>query len=102
MEHLFNKNVREINAMRNDLIEAIHNFLSRVLMDTSEDKPLKCDICLEMRGTYGLSSNCMPYVTKMWQDPEEGWIQFEIDESYVRDFGDMDIEELMNIVNDFN
>ena len=101
MEHLFNKDVRELNGMRDDLIEAIHNFLSRVLMDTSEDKPLKCDICLEMRDAFGLSSNCMPYVTKMWQDPAEGWIQFEIDESYIRDFSDMDIEELMDIVNDF-
>ena len=104
MEHLMNKTLDEIKAAYNewshdedDIREMIRLYLSKRLMDTSEDNKLECDIVLETEDCCGLSSLDMPWIIAMWQHPTEGWITFLTDTRCERDFDDMDTEELIII-----
>ena len=104
-----NKTLDEINTAYNewshdedDIREMIRMYLSRLLMDTSEENKLLCEFPLDTHECCGLSSLQMPWVTAMWQDPIEGIITFIIDEKSERDFDDMDIEELMSVVDGVN
>lgn len=92
MEELFNENslnrsMEEIEQMysllchKEDFVrECIRNYVSRLLMDTSEEKHVKIEACLYEDGAFGLSSSGMPWVTQIWQHPSEGIITTEIDE----------------------
>lgn len=51
------------------LRENIRHFLSRKLMDTSEENTLKCYIPISEHN----------YIYEMWQNPSEGLIYFETD-----------------------
>lgn len=101
-----NKTFEEIESYYNDLVdmeqevrEMIRFFLSRKLMDTSEDNKLECDIALETDDCFGLSSLNLPWVTSMWQHPTEGYITFDIDDGRSeRDFDELSTEELMTII----
>ena len=91
MEELFNGNslnrsMEEIEQMysllchNEDFVrECIRNYVSRLLMDTSEEKHVKIEACLYEDGAFGLSSSGMPWVTQIWQHPSEGIITTEID-----------------------
>lgn len=79
--------------------EMIRKYLSRHLMDTDEDHPLKCEITVERDGSIGLSSLEMPVITAMYQDDmgiiwcDEDGCTFELD-SY-------SIDEQMSIIQGF-
>ncbi len=107
MEHLMNKTLDEIKTAykkfscdEDNLREMIRLRLSRMLMDTSEDNKLKCEIVLDTHECFGLSSLEMPWITSMWQEPTEGDIVFDIDDGRsVRYFDGLTTEELMLIIN---
>ena len=86
-ESSLNRSIDEIEQMYECLqhdesfIQAcIRNYVSRLLMDTSEEKHIKIEVCLEEKDTYGLPSCCMPWVTQIWQHPSEGIITTEVDD----------------------
>ena len=84
--------------IENVCIEGCRHLISRHLMDTSEDNPLECDICLDTEDAIGLSTLEMLHVEKMFQDPSEGIIYFKYRGSDdVKDIDDMQTEELIII-----
>jgi hypothetical protein len=79
--------------------ESIRKYLSRKLMYTSEDNPLKTQICLVNSEGFGLSSLNFPWIYYMYQDPVEGIIYFGFDEtdSEPVEFDEMLLEDLITI-----
>lgn len=63
------------------LKESIRKYLSKKLMDTSEDNPLKTQICLVNSEAFGLSTLNFPWIYYIYQDPVEGIIYFGFDET---------------------
>lgn len=99
-----NKSVADISLLYEDLDdkriifrEACRQFLSRFLMDTDDEHPYECDIVLEPEEAIGLSSLLMPHLVRMWQEPTEGWISFEID-GQTYDFDGIRDNELLQII----
>lgn len=76
----------------------IRQYLSRNLMDTSEDNPLECDITVETDNACGLSSLEMPRISKMYQ--ENGIIWCEVDDVWA-DLEDFSVYEQMSILESF-
>ena len=91
MEEIFtkgtsNRSIGEINAMysildkENDIIrQSIREYVSRILIDTSEEKPLEVLIILDSEDAFGISDLEKPCIISIYQVPSEGWIylQFE-------------------------
>ena len=79
--------------------ESIRKYLSRLLINTSEDNPLKCKICLTNEEGFGLSTLNYPWIYEIWQHPTEGIIYFNYDpdgEDLV-EFDHMWVEDLVTI-----
>jgi hypothetical protein len=77
----------------------IYQSVSKLLMDTSEENPLECEIVIETPEDCGLSSLLLPRVNKIWQDPEEGWIRLQYEGSDdITEFEYLDIEEKLQIL----
>ena len=79
--------------------ESIRKCLSKLLMNTSEDNPLKCKICLTNEEGFGLSTLNYPWIYEIWQHPTEGIIYFNYDpdgEELV-EFDYMLLEDLVTI-----
>ena len=74
-------------------LEQLRNEISRFLIDTSEQSPLKCNISIG--SSYGISELERPVVTDIFQIPGEGIIYFTI-EGYFKpiEFDDLDEEDL--------
>lgn len=69
---------------------------SALLMDTSEEKPLECNIPFE--DSYGLSTLELPTVVSMFQIPE-GIIYFQIEGvQYPMEFDEFSVEDLREIL----
>lgn len=79
--------------------ESIRKHLSRKLMYTSVENPLKTQICLVNSEGFGLSSLNFPWIYYMYQDPTEGIIYFGFDEtdSEPVEFDEMLLEDLITI-----
>lgn len=79
--------------------ESIRKYLSKKLMNTSVENPLKTQICLVNSEGFGLSSLNFPWVYYMYQDPVEGIIYFGFDEtdSEPVEFDEMLLEDLITI-----
>lgn len=79
--------------------ESMRKYLSKTLMDTSEQNPLQCTIVLQTSEGFGLSTLNYPWIYKMWQDPIEGIIYFSYDEesTEVVEFDEMLLEDLVII-----
>ena len=52
--------------------------LSALLADTSEDRHLRLDLCLETDEDMGLSTLQKPHMSEIWQHPTEGIITFKL------------------------
>lgn len=63
------------------LKESIRKYLSKKLMNTSKDNPLKTQICLVNSEAFGLSTLNFPWIYYIYQDPVEGIIYFGFDET---------------------
>ena len=81
------------------LKESIRKYLSKKLMNTSEDNPLKTQICLVNSEAFGLSTLNFPWIYSMYQDPVEGIIYFGFDEtdSELVEFDMMLLNDLITI-----
>ena len=55
------------------------NLLSALLMDTSEEKHMKCDIVLQTSEDCGLSELDKMHVTEIWQHQTEGIIMLMVE-----------------------
>jgi len=70
---------------------------SALLMDTSEEKPLECNI--PFGDSYGLSTLELPTVVSMFQIPTEGIIYFQIEGvQYPMEFDEFSVEDLKEIL----
>ena len=77
--------------------EQLRKKFSALLMDTSEDKPLKC--CIPFGDSYGLSTLELPTVVSMFQIPNEGIIYFQIEGvQYPMEFDEFSNAELKEIL----
>ena len=102
-----NKSVAEIKTMYHSqyqfmekmIRESIRKYLSRMLMDTSEDNPMNCIITLDCEEAFGLSTLQIPRITSMWQHPTEGLMYFvyDEDENSALEFDHMLLEDLITI-----
>lgn len=102
-----NKSVADIKQMYHSqyqfmkklLRESIRKYLSRILMDTSEDNPMNCNITLDCEEAFGLSTLQIPRITRMWQHPTEGilYFEYEEDENIIIEFDFMILEDLVII-----
>ena len=81
-----------------DLINIVRQSISRILMDTSEENPKECHITLESPEDCGLSSLQLPTIIKVWQHPSEGWITFEFIGNYRKEFEELDIYEMLQVL----
>lgn len=79
--------------------ESIRKYLSKKLMSTSVENPLKTQICLVNSEGFGLSSLNFPWIYYIYQDPVEGIIYFGFDEtdSEPVEFDEMLLEDLITI-----
>ena len=109
MEHLMNKTASEINEFYNlgmlvddDIRQMIRYYFSRHLMDTSVVNVTNVSIPFVTNDTFGLSTNDIPRITYMYQDPSEGYIVFVIENQTEIDFDDIDTNTLINIMNEFD
>lgn len=77
----------------------IYQSVSKLLINTSEENPLECEIVIETPKDCGLSSLLLPRINKIWQDPEEGWIRLQYEgNNNIIDFEYLDIEEKLQIL----
>lgn len=81
-----------------DLIDIIRQSVSKLLMDTSEENPLECNITVESLEACGLSTLQMPTIVKAWQHPTEGWITFEFRDGYTKEFEHLEMSEMLQVL----
>ena len=85
--------------LENLLKESIRHYLSRLLIETDEENPLECKICLSNTEGFGLSTLNFPWIYQIWQHPVEGIIYFSFnpDGSEAVEFDNMVLEDLITI-----
>lgn len=101
MEELTNnKGIEEIEEMYDVLRESVRHYLSRCLMDTSEENRKEVYIPLE-HGAVGLSTLEMPTIVSIWQHPSEGIIcvRYEFSDEDI-DLDDLSMEDIIQIARD--
>ena len=78
--------------------EQLRRKLSAILMDTSEEKPMECEIAIGEREACGLSSLELPTVVRAFQLPAEGIIYFQIEGMQEpTEFDDLPVHDLQTI-----
>jgi hypothetical protein len=77
--------------------ESMRNYLSKELIDTSEDNPRIKSICLINAEGFGLSTLDFPWIYKLWQNPTEGIIYFAYDNEDIVEFDYMSTKDLLTI-----
>lgn len=91
----------EFYPMEYFLRSMARQYLSRNLMDTSEEHPLECDIVVETEEAFGLSTLEMPRIEKMYSESTGSvWLKERGIDDY-RDLDNYPIYELMSIVQGF-
>lgn len=80
------------------LTECLRRRISNLLIDTSEQHSLRCEICVEPEDTCGLSSLLMPWLESCFQVPGDGTMYFKLQgHPELYDFDYFSIDELMQI-----
>ena len=84
IELAHNKPYEEILGITRYLQECIRQYFQRMLVDTSEESPVECDIIVDTADSQGISDLQKPHVIGMYQDPTQGiiYLQFEGDEEH--------------------
>lgn len=79
--------------------ETIRKKLSVILIDTSEENQLKCNIQIGEKEAVGISTLELPTIISIFQQPEEGIIWFEIEgyENYL-EFDEIPKYDLINVL----
>ena len=104
-EELFNETYN-ITAMSDyignklrDIEQIIRQSVSKLLIDTSKENPLECEIVIDPIEAFGLSSSLLPCINTIWQDPLEGYINFKYEGSDgIRDFDSLEINERLQVL----
>jgi hypothetical protein len=99
-----NRQIWEIDQMASTiqnetfiLRQAIREYISRLIMNSSEESPAILNFNLEVEESCGLSSLQMPYASVVWQDSPDGTIYVMIDENIV-DLDDIAVSEQIQIL----
>ena len=83
----------------NDIEQIIRQSVSKLLMNTSEDQSLDCEIVIEPIEAVGLSSLLLPRINKIWQNPSEGWIEFTYEgNDSIYEFDSLEINEMLQVL----
>lgn len=83
--------------------EQLRRKLSAILMDTSEESPMKCEIIIGESEACGLSTLEMPTVVSVFQMPTEGIIYFQIEGmDEPMEFDDIPTQDLCTILNELS
>ena len=83
----------------NDTEQIIKQSVSKLLIDTSEEQPLGCEIVIEPIEAVGLSSLLLLCIDKIWQDPSEGWIRFTYEGSNtINEFDSLELNEMLQVL----
>lgn len=83
----------------NDIEQIIRQSVSKLLINTSEEQPLECEIVIEPIEAVGLSSLLLPKINKIWQEPLEGWIKFTYEgNNNIREFDSLEINEMLQVL----
>lgn len=93
-----NKSAKEIIEMYESLSEEIRCFVSRYLMDTSDEKRMNVSIALDYPNNCGLCELEKPMVRYLWQNPTGGEISVEFWDDTQADFSDLDLSWQIEIV----
>ena len=95
METMF----EQYNYLDKLLRESMRNYLSRELINTSEDNPRVETICLVNADGFGLSPINFPWIYKLWKNPTDGIIYFAFDKEGkdIVKFDHMLTEDLLTI-----
>lgn len=80
-----NQSAKGIENIHFLLQESIRHYFSRILMNTSAENPMMCNIIIDTPWDIGLSSLEKPTIISMYQDPSEGfiYIMYEGTEEYM-------------------
>jgi hypothetical protein len=78
--------------------EILRRHFSALLMETDNEKHLKCDIIIGENDAMGLSTLQMPRVVGAFQDEKEGIICFYIEGDCIVEVDDMGTDDLINIL----
>lgn len=88
--------IEKIQGIYADLEHAVRSRLSAILMETSEEKPMKCDVVLDTH--YHGSSNDAPHIESIFQHPIEGIIVCNMDGGYELELDDIPLDEQIQIL----
>jgi DNA-directed RNA polymerase subunit RPC12/RpoP len=84
----------EWEGSERDVADKDWHEISALLADTSEEKHLTCDWCMETDEDMGLSSLQKLHIVEIWQDEKEGIITFKL-EGCDEEFDLSDYEEFI-------
>jgi hypothetical protein len=82
------------------LKERLRKEISKFLIDTDEQHPLKCNIIVEEDEVFGLSSLQLPRICELFQIPGEGIIYYKLEGT--NDFEEIETltkSDLTNVLN---
>lgn len=83
----------------NDIKQIIRQSVSKLLINTSEEQPLECEIVIEPIEAVGLSSLLLPRINKIWQECSEGWIRFTYEGSdTINEFDSFELNEMLQVL----
>lgn len=80
--------------------ERLRKEISKFLIDTNEQHPLKCSITIEQDEAVGLSTSKIPTICELFQIPGEGIIYYKLEGT--EDFQEIDnltLSDLLEILN---
>lgn len=77
--------------------ETLRKKFSALLMHNDANNPRECQISLESDDAFGLSSNDLPQIVKIFQTIPEGIIYFYLEGDCYVEFDDIDVDILEEI-----
>lgn len=77
--------------------ETLRKKFSSLLMHNDANNPKECQISLESDDAFGLSSNDLPQIVKVFQTIPEGIIHFYLEGDCYVEFDDIDVNILEEI-----
>ena len=94
-----NQSYNDIISISMLLQESLRHYFSRMLMDTSEESPLECNLLIDTAESQGVCDLQKPHIIGMYQEATEGliYLQFEGDEEHWYALDDITIDEQLEI-----
>lgn len=81
--------------------EVIRKKISKFLIDTDEQHPLKCSITIGQDEAMGISTLEMPTICELFQIPGEGIIYYKLEdtEDFFQEIDNLTLSDLLEILN---